>query len=286
MNEIGGIAIIEVILHSDFEKVKVKADFGEKLFSHILSGQINHFESYKDINLMSFEMLDTSKVTNKKSKLIICLYPDKLIFICFDNEQLGLVKGLVNESDTDSTHALYSFFSLLLADDAERLEDFEDELTELDDAIAMGKKSNSIAQISQYRKHLLTLKRYYEQIDLVFDGVDENGNGMFSDELQDNFDILNKRLDKLLEHITNLRDYIMQIRDAYQSQLAYQQNNLIKVFTVVTTITLPINLITGWYGMNIIMPEFKWEHGYMFVIGLSILIIGSLFLFFKRKKWF
>lgn len=281
-----GIAITEVLLHSDFEKGKGKADFGEKIFSHILSGQINRFESYKDFSLMSFDMLDTSKIPHKKSKLIICLYPDKLIFICCDSEQLALVKALVNESDTDSPHALYSFFSLLLAGDAERLEDFEDELTELDDAIAMGKRSNCIAQISQYRKHLLTLKRYYDQIDLIFDGIDENGNGMISDELQNSFDILNKRIDKLLEHITNLRDYIMQIRDAYQSQIAYQQNNLIKIFTVVTTITLPINLITGWYGMNIIMPEFKWEHGYMYVIGLSILIIGLLTLFFKRRKWF
>ncbi len=279
-----GITIVEVILHSELDKEK--AAFSEQVFSRILSGQVNRFESYSDMNLMSFELLDTSKVPHEKMKLIICLFADKLLLICYDSAQLQVVNKLVNETDTDAPFALYSFFGALLADDAERLEDFEEELTELDDAIAMGKKINCIAQISQNRKHLLTLKRYYEQIDLILDGIDENKNGLMSDKLLKDFDILNNRIDKLLAHITSLRDYIMQIRDAYQAQLDYQQNNLMKIFTVVTTITLPVSLITGWYGMNVMMPEFKWEHGYLYVIGLSILVIATLTLFFKRKKWF
>lgn len=57
------------------------------------------------------------------------------------------------------------------------------------------------------------------------------------------------------------------MREAYQSQLEIQQNDLMKVFTVVTTVFLPLNLITGWYGMNFgDMPELSWHYGYGSII--------------------
>ena len=54
-----------------------------------------------------------------------------------------------------------------------------------------------------------------------------------------------------------------QLREAYQSQLAIQQNDLMRVFTIVTVLFLPLTLITGWFGMNFVnMPELQSEWGY------------------------
>jgi magnesium transporter len=59
-----------------------------------------------------------------------------------------------------------------------------------------------------------------------------------------------------------------------------------KVFTVFTVVFLPPTLIAGWYGMNFAyMPELRWKYGYVFVICLSVTVIGALLLFFKKKKW-
>ena len=45
-------------------------------------------------------------------------------------------------------------------------------------------------------------------------------------------------------------------------------------------------LITGWFGMNLIMPEFDWAHGYPYVICLSLFILLVEILFFRWRKWF
>ena len=82
-----------------------------------------------------------------------------------------------------------------------------------------------------------------------------------------------------------LREYLLQLRELYQSQVDLQQNRVMSILTVVTTIFLPLTLIAGWYGMNFPgMPEFEWKYSYPAVIVISILIIVLEILYFKKKK--
>ena len=81
-------------------------------------------------------------------------------------------------------------------------------------------------------------------------------------------------------------ELVAQLREAYQSQLAIQQNDLMRVFTIVTVLFLPLTLITGWFGMNFVnMPELQSEWGYPVIIAASILLVAGLLWFFRHKKW-
>jgi magnesium transporter len=65
-----------------------------------------------------------------------------------------------------------------------------------------------------------------------------------------------------------------------------EQNQVIKIFTVVTVVFMPPTLIASIYGMNFIhMPETVWMLGYPFAIALMILSSLLFLWFFKKKKW-
>ena len=58
------------------------------------------------------------------------------------------------------------------------------------------------------------------------------------------------------------------------------------ILTVVTTIFMPLTLITGWYGMNFTyMPELDSPYGYPIIIVVALMIAVASLLYFKRKKW-
>ena len=86
--------------------------------------------------------------------------------------------------------------------------------------------------------------------------------------------------------MTSLRETISQIRELIQSELTVRQNKIMTWLTVVTSIFMPLTLITGWYGMNFrYMPELSWKLGYAGVFVLCIVIAVALIMFFRRKKW-
>jgi len=74
--------------------------------------------------------------------------------------------------------------------------------------------------------------------------------------------------------------------DATLGLINIEQNNVIKIFSVITAIFLPPALIAGIYGMNFhSMPELEWEIGYPLALGLILITAIAPFLYFKKKKW-
>jgi len=60
-----------------------------------------------------------------------------------------------------------------------------------------------------------------------------------------------------------------------------------KTLTVVSTIFIPLTFIVGIYGMNFkYMPELDWQFGYPTVWLLMLMVVGGMWLFFRRKRWF
>ena len=147
--------------------------------------------------------------------------------------------------------------------------------------------SDCLMEILDYRYELFDLKRYYQQLVSVFECCEENDNGIFSEEGIRYFSVLANRAGRLLDRTVSLRDYVSQAREAYQSQIDIEQNKLMRVFTVITSVFLPLNLLVGWYGMNFkFMPELGFRYAYAIFAAVCAVIITVLLIIFKRKKWF
>ena len=47
-----------------------------------------------------------------------------------------------------------------------------------------------------------------------------------------------------------LKEYSLQLRELYQTQIDLQQNNTMQFFTVITTLFAPLALVTSWFGFS------------------------------------
>ena len=137
-----------------------------------------------------------------------------------------------------------------------------------------------------FRRKLLRIDTYYQQLVDMTSSLAENENKMLAREETRLFLSLQKQVERLLKRSLTLKEYSLQLRELYQAQIDIQQNNTMKFFAVVTTLFAPLTLLTSWFGMNFAhMPGIDWSWGYQAVIALSIVIILVELAIFKRKKW-
>ncbi len=181
---------------------------------------------------------------------------------------------------------LFSFLELLTARHMHMHESIETEITELENALLAAKKRNCVKEIVALRRTLMALKRYYEQMLNALDSLQQNENELIDAHGMRYFRLYASRVDRLYHGVLNLRDYVTQVRESYQAEVDISLNNIMKIFTVITAIFLPLTLIVGWYGMNLKMPEYSWPHSYSMVIALSVAVVIVCIGYFKRKNWF
>ena len=76
------------------------------------------------------------------------------------------------------------------------------------------------------------------------------------------------------------------MRDFHQSKIANDQNEVMKVLTVIASLLLLPTFIVGVYGQNFVnIPELRWHLGYAFSWGVIVATTVGQIVFFKRKNW-
>lgn len=184
-------------------------------------------------------------------------------------------------------HFVYDFFMELLEGNIELLQQREEHIAKMEDAVLSGTLENFNHKMITFRKEFLYLYRYYDQLVDLGQIFQENENKLFTAEGVRRFRMFTERANRLCNHTQLLKDYSIQIREIYQAQVDIHQNKIMKILTVVTTICLPLSMIAGWYGMNFAnMPELRWEFGYPLVILISIIVVAVSIWFFKKKRFF
>ena len=93
-------------------------------------------------------------------------------------------------------------------------------------------------------------------------------------------------IQSLEAHITFLSSKIAFLLDATLGLISVEQNEVIRLLTIVATIFFPPTLIGTIYGMNFEnMPELHWQWSYPLSLGLMVASALVPYLYFKRKGW-
>ena len=181
---------------------------------------------------------------------------------------------------------IYDFLEQIVARDQIILERVDKELDTIESNILDGEEKDPSQRVSRVRSDLRDLRIHYEQLLDLGQELEENENDFFNEDNTRYFHLFTQRVSRLHDLTASLREYSIQIRDLYQSQLDIKQNRIMALLTIITSIFMPLTLIAGWYGMNFkYMPELEYKWAYPAVIVVSIVIVIVSLVFFKKKKW-
>jgi len=91
---------------------------------------------------------------------------------------------------------------------------------------------------------------------------------------------------RISAELDDLRAVVEGLSDAHQSLTSQHTTEVIRVLTVIFTITLPLSLIATLYGMNVRLPLEDTAEAFWVVIGIVGLITGGMLALLRFRHWF
>ncbi len=278
-----------VLTGAEWEKERDRFDMGIDLDMHPNDIHNTEIEVNYDSLTGTFSIPDRRDLSGDELCFSFALDEKGIVFI----DDTGTVRPILETIRTSRQwkmpcleRFLYDFLEYIVHEDLRLMERYDDALDRIEKDILNGTKEEHLKEINAIRREVGVLRTHYDQLIDFSQELEENENGFFEEENLRYFHMFTNRMSRLYDIVTSLRDYTMQLGDLYQSQIDLTQNRIMTILTVVTTIFMPLTLITGWYGMNFkYMPELDSPWGYPLVIAAALLIAVLSLLFFKKKKW-
>ncbi len=143
--------------------------------------------------------------------------------------------------------------------------------------IAIGRKGDLTSKV---RESLVSIGRVVTFLSAVVEGI------KWSKDMREQLKTMQRDVVSLTDHSSYLSNKITFTLDAMLGVVNLEQNNIIKLFSVMAVVLMPPTLIASIYGMNFkMMPELEWVHGYPMALGMMLLAAVLPYFLFKWKKW-
>ncbi|WP_100113917.1 magnesium/cobalt transporter CorA [Snodgrassella alvi] len=214
--------------------------------------------------------------------------------ITFQFEPLGLlqvIREYIQYNYSDIYHKgidflAYSLLDRIVDDYFVTVDEFDNRVEGLDKQLFSNSNKNLLVSIHQLKRDAINLRRILSPIRDIVGRIVHNEFPLFSKDIHVYLLDVYDHTQQLMETLDSARDTVMGMMDVH---LSYQSNHLneqMRMLTVFTIIVMPLNVLTGIYGMNFDnMPELHWHYSYYIVLGLMSTIIISLLTYFYRRHW-
>jgi magnesium transporter len=143
--------------------------------------------------------------------------------------------------------------------------------------IAIGRKGDLTSKV---RESLVSIGRVVTFLSAVVEGA------KWSKDMREQLKTMQRDVVSLTDHSSYLSNKITFTLDAMLGVVNLEQNNIIKLFSVMAVVLMPPTLIASIYGMNFkAMPELEWAHGYPMALIMMLMAAVLPYFLFKWKKW-
>ena len=165
------------------------------------------------------------------------------------------------------------------------LEHLQEAIEQLEDDALTNPTPALLSQISQERRELLGLRRVIgPQRDVI--ALLSRGEVPFIRETtRVYFRDVQDHLSRAVEMIELYRELIASARDLYLSSINNNLNQIMKTLTIVTVITAVLNVVTGFFGMNIDIPGLHSSLTFWITLVSMVGVIAGSIALFRVKRW-
>jgi magnesium transporter len=162
----------------------------------------------------------------------------------------------------------------------------EERIDELEEEAYTGRDA-MVRQVIKLRQDLSNARRVLIPQRDAIGRLSRREFAAITDEMSYRFRDVYDHVVRLTEETLLFQDRVTGILEVHLAAVSNRLNQVMKVLTVMSTIFLPLTVLTGMWGMNVPLPRFPGalEAQFWWVAGLMAALSLAMLAVFKRNRW-
>jgi magnesium transporter len=157
---------------------------------------------------------------------------------------------------------------------------------ELEERVFGRHDARSIEDVFKVRRLIVQLRRQLSPLREVLNTLTNRPHPCITPATQVYFRDVYDHTMRIVESVEAFRDLLATVLDIHLTQASNQMNQVMKSLSVVATISLPLVVLAGVFGMNFeSLPLIHHPWGFAWAIGLMAALAGAMFWILRRRGW-
>ncbi len=103
-------------------------------------------------------------------------------------------------------------------------------------------------------------------------------------ELQGRFSVILQDITSLINHANFSFERLEYLQETVLGLINLDQNNIMKIFTLVSVLLMPPTLVASFYGMNVPLPFQDKGFAWLGLLAFMLILVGAVLYIFRKKK--
>ena len=145
------------------------------------------------------------------------------------------------------------------------------------------KKAKEVLEhLSVTRKNLIAMNTSFKPQLRVFHKFESGGIKGYEEDMEEYWGNILDQYQKMFDLVEDYGELIEGLSKTFDSLQSNKANEIMKTLTFISTIMLPLTLISGIYGMNVTLPGMSSPFAFMIIIAGMLLVWDSIFIFAEK----
>jgi magnesium transporter len=158
-------------------------------------------------------------------------------------------------------------------------------LDALEDDIFEGRSQEVVRDISNVKQEIISYRKIVKPERSTLRLLERHVERFLPEELELYFEDIIDAAERIWDMLDNYKEVIEALETTNEQIVSHRQNNVLNILTIISTIMLPLFVITGIFGMNVHFPGENTSVGFWVITGAMVASVIAMLAYFRHKGW-
>lgn len=254
--------------------------------------RFHEYDSYFFISTKLLKLDESSGIIVSENLSLI--FSDTLIISfqeiigdVFDPVRNRIRRGRKRIRNSGADYLTYALLDIVIDNYIHIISSLGEKIEDLDDELVKNLLPENLERINKYKVEINYMRKTVKPCREVILSFNKTESDMVDDEMHAFLQELRNNIEQANESVDNYREILSDQLNIFHTTVTYKQNDILKFLTIFSVIFIPITFIAGIYGTNFdFIPELSYRYSYFIMWGVILVVVITMLIYFKKRKWF